>query len=123
MKKILVVDDRVEVLKAIGGFLIRNGFVVYLSDSVEKALSLCGKMNFDMVVSDFDLGETSGIELIKKIRKEHPQIKAILMSGSFDFDEKMLERGEIDAFLQKPFEVNELEKLIKRILDGGDFEG
>jgi two-component system response regulator HydG len=116
MKKILVVDDRVEVLRAVGRFLIQNGFVVYLSDSVEKALSLCKKMKFDMVVSDFELGEISGIELINKIREKHPRIKAILMSGSFDFDRKMLERREIDAFLQKPFEVKELEVLIKSVL-------
>jgi DNA-binding NtrC family response regulator len=116
MKKILVVDDRVEVLKAIGGSLVQNGFVVYLSDSVEKALGLCRKMKFDMVVSDFDLGEISGVELINKIREKQPQIKAILMAGSFDFDRKMLERGEIDAFLQKPFEVKELETLIKGVL-------
>ncbi len=116
MKKILVVDDRVEVLRVIGGSLIQNGFVVYLSNSVEKALSLCEEMKFDMVVSDFDLGEISGLELIKRIRKRYPRIKTILMSGSFDFDRKMLERGEIDAFLQKPFEVKELEKLIKSVL-------
>jgi two-component system response regulator YesN len=81
-------------------------------------MNLCRKINFDMVVSDFELGEISGVELINKIRKKCPRIKAILMSGSFDFDRKMLERGEVDAFLQKPFEVKELESLIKRILDG-----
>lgn len=121
MKKILVVDDRVEVLKRIGDFLTQGGFVVYLSDSVEKALGLCRKMKFDMVVSDFDLGKNSGIELINRIRKRQPLIKAILMSGSFDFDRKMLGRGEIDAFLQKPFEVGELERLIKRILKVENF--
>lgn len=121
MKKILVVDDRVEVLKAIGGFISQKDFAIYLSDSVEKALSLCKKMKFDMVVSDFELGEISGIELIGKIKKRRPRIKTILMSGSFDFDRKILERGEIDAFLQKPFEVKELESLIKRILKVENF--
>ena len=113
MKKILVVDDRMEVLKAIGDFLDKNGFIIYLSDSVEKALSLCEEMNFDLVVSDFDLGEASGIELINKIREGQPRIKSILMSGSFKFYKESIEMEEIDAFLQKPFEVKELKKLIK----------
>ena len=54
MKKILIVDDRMEVLKMIGRFLDKKRFVVYLSDSAEEALSLCGEINFDLVISDFD---------------------------------------------------------------------
>lgn len=117
MKKILIVDDRMEVLKMLGRFLDKKRFAVYLSASVEKALSLCNKVKFDLVLSDFDLGRNSGIELINKIRKRHPKIKTILMSGSFRFDKEMLRIERIDAFLQKPFEVKELRNLIKRILE------
>jgi hypothetical protein len=38
------------------------------------------------------------------------------LSESFDFDEKLLEGVEIDGFLQKTFEVKEMENLIKRIV-------
>ncbi len=116
MKKILIVDDRMEVLKMIGRFLDKKRFAVYLSDSVEKALSLSNEIKFDLVISDFDLGKNSGIELINKIRETQPRIKTILMSGSFKFGEEMSEMEGIDAFLQKPFEVKELKKLIKKIL-------
>ena len=116
MKKILIVDDRMEILKMIGRFLDKKRFVVCLSDSVEKALKLCEDTKFDLVLSDFDLGKTSGIELINDIRKMQPKIKTVLMSGSFKFDEEILKTERIDAFLQKPFEVKELENLIERIL-------
>jgi len=116
MKKILIVDDRIEVLKMLGRFLDRKCFSVHLSDSLEKALRLCEEIKFDLVLSDFDLGKISGIELINKIRKIQPRIKTILMSGSFMFDEEMLRIERIDAFLQKPFEVKELKSLIERIL-------
>ncbi len=121
MKKILIVDDRMEVLKMIGRFLDKKRFAAYLSDSVEKALRLCEETKFDLVISDFDLGKYSGIELINKIRKRYPKIKTILMSGSFMFDEEMLRIERIDAFLQKPFEVKELRELIKRILKVENF--
>lgn len=117
MKKILVVEDRIEVLKTIGHFLDKKCFDVYLSSSIEKTLGLCKERKFDLVLSDFDLGKTSGLELINKIRKIQPRIKTILMSGSFMFDEGMLEIERIDAFLQKPFEVKELKCLIERILN------
>jgi len=104
------------VLKLVGRFLDKKRFVVYLSDSSEKALSLCEETKFDLVLSDFDLGENIGIELINKIRKRYPRIKTILMSGSFRFDKEMLKIERIDAFLEKPFDAEELREVIERIL-------
>jgi len=104
------------VLKLVGRFLDKKRFVVYLSDSSEKALSLCEETKFDLVISDFDLGENTGIELINKIRKRYPRIKTILMSGSFRFDKEMLKIERIDAFLEKPFDAEELREVIERIL-------
>jgi DNA-binding NtrC family response regulator len=120
MKKILIVDDRMEVLKLIGRFLDKKRFVVYLSDSSEKALRLCREKRFDLVISDFDLDEGTGIELIDKIKKRCPEIKTILMSGSFRFDKEMLRIERIDAFLEKPFDAKELESLIREILDSSN---
>jgi len=118
MKKILVVDDRVGVLKIIGRFLCGKNLDVSLSDSPGKALRLCERMRFDLVISDFDLGEGTGIELICKIRKTQPKIKTILMSGNFNFDEEMIKTERIDAFLRKPFDAEKLREVIGRIFDG-----
>ncbi len=118
MKKILIVDDKKKVLKMIGRFLDKKCFAVFLSDSFEKALSLCEKTKFDLVLSDFDLGKNSGLELINKIREKQPRIKTVLMSGSFRFNEEMLRLERIDAFLQKPFEVKELRNLVEEVLEG-----
>ena len=121
MKKILIVDDSLVILKTIGSFLAEEGFSVYMSDSMEKALNLSDKKNFDLVVSDSHLREGSGIELINKIREKQPKIKTILMSGNFDFDNGILKTQKIDAFLQKPFDVMELKNLIKRILGSAEY--
>ena len=117
MKKILVVDDRIGVLKIIGRFLCGKNFDVYLSDSPGKALRLCHEKRFDLVISDFDLNEGTGIELIYKIRKSQPKIKTILMSGNFSFDEEMIKTERIDAFLRKPFDGEELREVIRKILN------
>lgn len=116
MKKILIVDDSVVILKVIGRALAEKGFSLYMSDSMEKALNLCGKQNFDLVVADSHLREGSGIELINKIRELQPKIRVILVSGNFDFDNEILKKQKIDALLQKPFDVIELETLINKIL-------
>ncbi len=116
MKKILIVDDSVVILKVIGSFLAEKGFSVYMCDSMEKALNLSDKKKFDLVISDSNLRGGSGIELINKIRAEQPKIKVVLMSGNFDFDNGILKTQKIDAFLQKPFDLKELEVLIEKIL-------
>lgn len=114
MYNVLVVDDRTEVLEVIERFLDKKGFVVYLSNTEEKALRLCKVIKFDLVISDFELEEASGVDLLNKIKKKQYRIKTILMSGSFKPDE---ERIEIDAFLQKPFESAELESAIRKVLN------
>lgn len=116
IKKILIVDDSLVILKAIGSFLAEKGFSVYMSDSMEKALNLSGEKKFDLVISDSHLRGGSGITLIKKIREAQPKIKVILMSGNFDFGNGILKTQKIDAFLQKPFDLKELEVLIEKIL-------
>jgi DNA-binding NtrC family response regulator len=83
---------------------------------MEKALNLSGKQDFDLIVSDSHLTGGSGIELINKIKEIKPKIKSILTSGDFNFDNGILKKQKIDAFLQKPFEVTELESLIDKIL-------
>lgn len=114
MYNVLVVDDRTEMLEVIERFLDQKGFVVYLSNTEEKALRLCKVIKFDLVISDFELEEASGVDLLNKIKKKQYRIKTILMSGSFKPDE---ERIEIDAFLQKPFESAELESAIRKVLN------
>jgi DNA-binding NtrC family response regulator len=116
MNKILIVDDSLVILKAIGGFLAEKGFSVYMSDSKEKALNLSTEESFDLIVADSHLKGGSGIELISKIKKAQPKIKTIVMSGNFDFKDKGLKMNYFDAFLQKPFEIKELEALINKIL-------
>jgi DNA-binding NtrC family response regulator len=101
----------------IGRFPDKRCFAVYLSDSTEKALGLCKTTKFDLVLTDFDLGENSGIELLNEIKETKPKTKTILMSGSFTFEEEILKAEGIDAFLQKPFEVKELRNLIKKVLE------
>ena len=81
MKNILIVDDKTEVLKMVGRFPDKRCFAVYLSDSVDKALGLCNKVNFDLVLSDFDLGEGSGIDLLSEIKEAQPEV---VPDGSLD---------------------------------------
>jgi len=117
MKKILVVDDRIEILEVIECMLKKQGFIVYTSSTGKKALYLCRNTEFDLVISDFVLQETTGVILLNKIRKEQPQVKTILMSGIFNPGKEEIEILGIDDFLKKPFGIEKLKSSIKKVLN------
>ena len=54
------------------------------SCTAAEALELCGKHNFDVVVTDYKMPKMNGIELIGRLRKLHPATSVILISGFTD---------------------------------------
>ena len=54
------------------------------SNTAAEALELCGKHNFDIVVTDYKMPKMNGIELIGRVRKLHPATAVILISGFTD---------------------------------------
>lgn len=104
-------------LKIKSGLLLKEGFVFYLCDSVDEALSLCDKVNFDMVVAEFYLWKNLGKEFIGKLKERSPKVKIVLTSENFEFNEEMFSIKRVDAFLQKPFKVRNLKILIENILE------
>ena len=72
--KILVVDDEVDICRALEFMLINEGFSVAAVNSGEGALELFGKQRFDLVLSDFMMDGMSGLDLlleVKKLSEEH----------------------------------------------------
>ena len=117
MKNILVIDDRLEILKIVESMLKGKEFIIYKASGGEKALLLSEKIKFDLVISDLRLNETTGIIILERIKKKQPEIKTILMSGSFFPDKEEIRKFGINAFLQKPFEGKELETIIRKVLN------
>jgi len=66
----------------------------------------------DIVISDVDMPEMDGFELMDKVRKKYPDKIFILMSGVTD-NEKKSQIAGADAFLAKPFEITDLFRIIQ----------
>jgi len=82
--RILLVDDNALGLAARRSVLQELGHKVQTSGSAAEALELCGKHAFDVVVTDYKMPKMNGIELIGRLRKSHPAIAVILISGFTD---------------------------------------
>lgn len=107
--RILVVDDEPRVLASMARCLRLSGFQVESAPSGERALELCEEHSFDVVVLDFIMPGIDGVELLARIRKLRPLIRAVVVSGQINDSVSEKEVGrrlrdavEADQYLNKP---------------------
>jgi CheY-like chemotaxis protein len=115
--RILLVDDNSLGLAARRSVLEELGHEVLTAGTAADALELCGKHNFDIVVTDYKMPKMNGIELIVRLRKQHPATAVILISGFTD-TLGLDEAGTgADIVLQKSNnEVPQLIRAVNRLL-------
>lgn len=81
MPTVLLVDDSATDRKMIGGILERNGFAVRYAENGNGALKQLHRSLPEIVLTDMQMPEMDGLELVKSIRAEFPQVPVILMTG------------------------------------------
>jgi two-component system, cell cycle response regulator len=116
LKKILIVDDD-EAVRSILAELVRIfGFNSETSSGGYDALNRVDKSPYDLIITDINMPDLNGLELIKRVKESHPEIDLIAITG-FDMDYRytdVIEMGASD-FIVKPFENNELQAKINRV--------
>lgn len=121
IRKILVVDDEPEFRRAVGRHLRREGFSI---DSAKDGLDAREKIQesvligdpFDLVVTDVEMPGLDGVELLEWIKRERPEISALLISGFYHSGKVQGSiRQELDCCCRKPLTPKEMIGLIGRI--------
>lgn len=127
-QRILVVDDEKIALSAFERGLQLEGYTVTTAKSGPDALKLCEANLFDLVILDFIMPKMDGVELLVRIRKLQPHIRAIIISGKLDagVDERDLGKDlgnwvEADLYLHKPIGPEKLSEAVKSLLEPGNF--
>ncbi len=105
MKKILVVEDNIDIHNIIEELLSKEGFIISSAYSGTEALLLLEKQKFDLILLDLMLPAMSGEEIIKKVN----HIPIIVLSAKCSSDDKVncLLSGAND-YITKPFDGKEL---------------
>ena len=78
MAKILIVDDNQEMRELMEIMLQEEGHDVTTTGEPLKAIELCRKTNFDLVITDLKMPKINGIEFLKIIKDEKPDTTVIL---------------------------------------------
>lgn len=119
--RILVVDDHPMVIEGMKAILQQISFVevVGTANSSFQALELTDTLQPDLIITDINLPEVSGIELTTRIKKKYPLIKVIGMSTFNDrsYISQMIQSGA-DGFLVKSASREEIEQAIPLVLEG-----
>jgi acetyl-CoA synthetase len=119
-KKILIADDESIVRESLTDWLTDRGYRVVTAANGEETLRMLNKGDgLGVVVLDVRMPGKDGITILEEARKRHPDLKYIIISGypSVDVMTKGIRLGAI-GFLVKPFDPEELEKLIHHALYG-----
>lgn len=90
---------------------------VYSVSSAEEALDISGRVPVSVMVTDIQMPEKSGLELLREIRHQHPETKVILLSGfsEFEYAKKALQDGAAD-YLLKPVTGDEVSASLVKVL-------
>jgi len=112
---ILVVDDEQRVLDEIKEFLQNRDYTVFTANSGSEAFKKLEKKSIDIVILDIKLPKISGLDVLKRIKEDHPEIEVIMISGHGDMETVIhaMRQGAIDYF-PKPFRLIDINNSILR---------
>ena len=119
MFRILVVDDEVPITILLSKILKREGYVVETAGSGEEALAKLPEFVPNLVITDLKMPGIDGIELMRRIRRERPEIDFILLTA-YATVENAVEAMKAGAreYLIKPLkEPEELRAAVARVLE------
>jgi PAS domain S-box-containing protein len=114
----LVIDDEEHVRNVLAALLVEMGHRVTIAASAEEALRLIEQCEFSIVFTDLAMPKTDGIATANEIKARRPQTKIVLMSGygAERAGERAAETSCIDATLNKPFRVFEIQNALRTLL-------
>jgi CheY-like chemotaxis protein len=117
-RKILVVDDDPGVRDVIRSMLESAGYSVLAAENGKEAMKILRSTRVDLILTDLVMPEQEGIETIKTLRREYPDLKVIAMSGAFGGDYlRIASYLGAHATLPKPIQMRALLKLIEETLE------
>ena len=116
--RILIVDDDKKTRDFVAAFLSYKGFQIIQATDGQDALDKIDQFDVHMVITDLMMPRINGLDFIKKLKAQRPEIVSIVYSAfaNFEMTSNLLKAGAF-FFLEKPFNLDELETHVRRGLE------
>ncbi len=117
MSKILIIDDEPGIRTVLSDIIKDENHQVLTGGDGFEGLAILKEESIDLVILDVWLPNMGGIDVLKEIKKEYPNIEVIMISGhaNIDIAVKAVKLGAFD-FLEKPLSLDKIINLIKNAL-------
>jgi DNA-binding NarL/FixJ family response regulator len=117
---ILIVDDDLGIRLSVSDYLEMAGYSVIMAENGQNALAMVGQYQPHLIVTDVTMPEMDGYELIRQVRRQPAfrLLPVIFLTARTNTDDRIkgYQLG-CDAYLPKPFELNELMAVVRNLLE------
>lgn len=116
-KKILIIDDDMDLCTLLGKFLSKNGYEVDMAYSGNKGIAKFTEDKFGLVICDYRLGDMEGINVLTALRKENPAAKVLMITGYSDIKTavEVIKMGAYD-YIVKPLIPDEVLSVVNKVI-------
>jgi DNA-binding response OmpR family regulator len=117
--RILVVDDEEQVRDMLQEMLQSTGHEVLVASNGDAALAMLRESACDLVIADIFMPGKTGLDTIKEVHQEHPDVKIVALSGGGGFDRfdvlEMAPESGATITMKKPIDLEELVMIIRNL--------
>jgi two-component system KDP operon response regulator KdpE len=106
--RLLVVDDEIEIVRALQRSLIGHGYEVLAVSNGEEALATVGQRALDLMLLDLALPGMSGLEVCKQVREQSDLPIIVISARNKERDKVLALDLGADDYISKPFGINEV---------------
>jgi DNA-binding NtrC family response regulator len=116
--RLLIVDDDEQLRQALERRFQRQGATVTVAGSGAEALARTGQGRHDVALLDLHLPDTTGIDLLGKLKEQQPELEALMLTahGSMETAIQAMKLGAYD-YLTKPFQLPDLEIHVQKAFE------
>jgi len=120
VETILLIDDEPPICEIASDMLTGLGYRVIVAEDGKKGVSLYRKKKsrIDLVILDLNMPEMDGHETLRRLKMADPKLPVLISSGygdgALDIDAS---NGQIEGFLQKPYQVEDIARVVREVLD------
>jgi len=116
--KILVIDDDEAIRDSCALILRRRDLIIRTTEDGAKGLEVLGKEHFDVVILDLKMPDLPGMDVLKKLSEDYPDVVVIVMTGYATVDSAVeaMKLGAHD-FIPKPFSADSLRLIVRKAIE------
>ncbi len=122
-KKILVVDDDNTLLTVIDSMLNKLEIKCDICHSSVEFEEYCKKIEqYDIILTDREMGAFSGLDVLKKVKEMNQEKKVVLMTARSEYNKDVAAQKGFDNYIRKPFSIKDLAELLNTDINFVDTE-